>query len=95
MENREHYQGKMEALRIEWVTELDKLAARADKAKEDTKQGYHDQIEVLRSKHASILSKLQELITSSDDAWGDLKEGRDLSRAQLKDAYTKTIARIN
>jgi len=94
MENREEYQGKMEAQLSEWGAELDKLTVRADKAKADTKQGYHDQIEALRSKQASIQVKLQELKTSSDDAWGDLKEGLDHSWAQTKDAFTKAIARF-
>ena len=95
MENRDEYQGKMEAQLSEWGAELDKLAARADKAKAETKQGYHDQIEALRSKHTSMHAKLQELKTSSDDAWGDLKEGLDHSWDQVKDAFTKAIARFN
>jgi len=94
MENREEYQGKMESQLSEWGAELDKLATRADKAKADTKQGYHDQMEALRSKHALMHAKLQELKTSSDDAWGDLKEGLDHSWDQVKDAYTKAIARF-
>ncbi|MFA4885378.1 MAG: hypothetical protein WC601_06345 [Desulfotomaculaceae bacterium] len=94
MENRAEYQGKMEAQLSEWGAELDKLADRADKAKADTKQGYHDQIEALRSKHASMNAKLQELKTSSDDAWGDLKEGLDHSWDQVKDTFTKAIARF-
>ena len=42
MENREEYQGKMEAQLSEWGAEIDKLKARADKAATDTRQGYYD-----------------------------------------------------
>lgn len=87
MENREEYQGKMEAQLSELGAELDKLTARADKAKADTMQGYHDQIEDLRSKQASIHVKLQEIKTSGVD----LKEGLNHSWDQLKDAYTKSL----
>ncbi|MDD4333990.1 MAG: hypothetical protein PHY77_00065 [Desulfotomaculaceae bacterium] len=94
MENREEYQGKIEAQLSEWGAELDKLKAKANKAKADTKQGYHDQLEALRSKQASIHAKLQELKTSGDDAWEDLKEDLDHSWSHTKDAFTKAIARF-
>ena len=40
MENREEYQGKMEAQLSEWGAEIDKLKAKADKAAADTRQSY-------------------------------------------------------
>ena len=94
MENREEYQGKMETQLSEWGAEIDKLKARADKAAADTRQGYYDQIEALRAKQASMQAKLQELKTSSDDAWGDLKEGLDHSWNQVKDSFNKAAARF-
>jgi multidrug resistance efflux pump len=94
MEKREEYQGKMEAQLSEWGAELDKLKARADKATADTRQGYYDEIEALRAKQASLQAKLQELKTSGDDAWGDLKEGLDHSWNQVKDAFNKAAARF-
>ena len=94
MENREEYQGNMEARLREWGAELDKLKARADKAAADTRQGYYDQIEALHAKLASTQAKLQELKTSSDDAWGDLKEGLDHSWNQAKDSFNKAAARF-
>ena len=94
MENREEYQGKMEAQFGEWGAEIDKLKARADKAAADARQGYYDEIEALRAKQASIQAKLQELKTSSDDAWGDLKEGLDHSWNQVKDSFNKAAARF-
>ena len=50
MENRDEYQGKMEAQFGEWGTEIDKLKARADKAAAETRQGYYNEIEALRAK---------------------------------------------
>jgi uncharacterized protein YhaN len=94
MENREEYQGKMETQLSEWGAEIDKLKARADKAAADTRQGYYDEIEALRAKQASMQAKLQELKTSGDGAWGDLKEGLDLSWNQVKDSFNKAAARF-
>jgi uncharacterized protein YhaN len=94
MENRQEYQGKMETQLSEWGAEIDKLKARADKAAEDSRRSYYDQIEVLRAKQASMQAKLQELKTSSDDAWGDLKEGLDHSWNQVKDSFDKAAARF-
>jgi multidrug resistance efflux pump len=94
MENREEYQGKMEAQLSEWGVELDKWKARADKAAADTRQGYYDQIEALRAKQASMQAKLQELKASGDDAWGDLKEGLDHSWNQVRDSFNKAAARF-
>ncbi len=94
MENRKEYQGKMEAQLSEWGAEIDKLKTRADKAAADTRQGYYDEIETLRAKRASMQAKLQELKASSDDAWGDLKEGLDRSWNQVRDSFNKAAARF-
>ena len=94
MKNREEYQGNMEAQLSEWGAEIDKLKARADKASADTRQGYYDQIEALHAKQASMQAKLQELKTSSDDAWEDLKEGLEHSWNQVKDSFNKAAARF-
>ena len=94
MENREEYQGKMEAQLSEWGAEIDKLKAKADKAAADTRQSYSDQIEALRVKQASMQAKLQELKASSDAAWGDLKEGLDISWNQVRDSFNKATARF-
>jgi FtsZ-binding cell division protein ZapB len=94
VENKEEYHGKMEAQLSEWGAEIDKLKAKADKAAVDTRQGYYDEIEALRAKQASLQAKLQELKTSGDDAWGDLKEGLDHSWNELKDSFTKAAARF-
>jgi uncharacterized coiled-coil DUF342 family protein len=94
MENREEYQGKMEAQLSEWGAEIDKLKDRADRAAADTRQGCYDQIEALHAKQASIQAKLQELKTSGDDAWGDLKEGLDSSWNEVRDSFNKAAARF-
>ena len=94
MENREVYQGKIEAQFSEWGSAIDRLKARADKAAADTKQGYYDEIATLHAKQASMQAKLEEIKTSSDDAWGDLKKGLDRSLNQVEDSFTKAAARF-
>ena len=94
MENREEYQGKMEAQLSEWGKEIDRLKARADKAAADTRQVYYDQIEALHAAQSSMQAKLQELKTSNGGAWGDLKEGLDHSWNELKDSFNKAAVRF-
>jgi hypothetical protein len=94
MEKREEYQGKMEAQLGEWGKEIDKLKAKADQAADDTRKGYHDEIEDLRAKQAAMQAKLQELKTSNEGAWGDLKEGLDKSWNEIKDAFNKAADRF-
>lgn len=94
MENREEYQGKIEAQLAEWGAEIDKLKVRADKAAADAKQGYYDQIEALRAKQVLIQAKLQELKASSDDAWGDLKQGLEHSWNELRDSFSNAPVRF-
>jgi hypothetical protein len=48
----------------------------------------------LRAKESSMRTKLQELKTSGDDAWGDLQEGLDQSWNQVKDSFNKAAARF-
>jgi multidrug resistance efflux pump len=94
MENRDEYHDKMEAQLSEWGAEIDKLKAEADQAATDTRQGYYDQVEALRSKQAVIQMKLQELKTSNDGAWWDLKEGLDHSWNEIKDSFKKAASRF-
>jgi DNA repair exonuclease SbcCD ATPase subunit len=94
LENRDEYLGRMETQLGEWGAELDKLRDMADKAAADTKQSYCDEIEALHAKQASMQVKLQELKTSGDDAWGDLKEGLDHSWSQVRDSFSKAAARF-
>jgi hypothetical protein len=95
MENGADYQGRMEAQLSEWGAEIDKLKAKADKAKKAvTRQGYDDQIEVLRAKQAVMQKKLQELKTSNGGAWGDLKEGLGYSWNEIKDSFKKAAGRF-
>lgn len=94
MDNREEYQGKMENHLREWGPEIDKLTARADKAAADTKFAYYEHITSLLTKQESVQAKLKELIESSDDSWGDLKEGLDQSWNRVKDAYNKAAVRF-
>jgi hypothetical protein len=39
-------------------------------------------------------AKLQELKTSNEGAWGDLKEGVDKSWNEIKDAFNKAADRF-
>jgi hypothetical protein len=94
MENRDEYQGKMEAQLSEWGAEIDSLKARADKAAADTRDVYYDQIETLHTKQALMQARLQELKMSGDDAWGDLKEGLEHSWNQVKDSFKTAAARF-
>jgi multidrug resistance efflux pump len=94
MEKKEDYQRKMETQLSEWGAEIDKLTAKVEGTAADTRQGYYDQIEAFQAKKALMQAKLQELKTSSDGAWGDLKEGLDQSWNQARDSFINATARF-
>jgi hypothetical protein len=94
MENRDEYQAKMETQLSEWGKEIDQLKARADKSATDTMQGYSDEIEALRSKQAVMKMKLQELKTSNEGIWADLREGLDNSWNEIRDSFKKAASRF-
>jgi hypothetical protein len=88
------YQEKIETQLKEFAEKIEVLIAKGDKAKEDAKVKYAQQIEALRTKQESVRQKLQGLKEPGGAAWDDLKKGIDSAIGELKDAVQSAVARF-
>ena len=55
---------------------------------------YYKMIETLQGNQDVARTKLQELRTSSDDAWEDLKKGAEYVWADVKTAFNSAATRF-
>ena len=89
MSNRDAYVQKLKAKMDEWNAEIDKVAAKADRADAEAKIEYHKQLEDLRAKRKDVEEKIAELQQAGESAWEDLKQGLENSWEILKASLTK------
>ena len=94
MEDRKSYIGKMAAKLKEWDDEVQKLEAKADKAKADVKAEYRQRIEELQSKKEEAQQKLNKLQEAGEGAWEDLKGGVEQSWKILGDAVKSARSKL-
>ena len=85
---REEYIDKLAAQLKEWSARIDEVELKARAAKVDAKAGYENQIRQLKDKRDIAALKLQELKSSSAEAWDTLKAGAETAWADLKSAVT-------
>jgi len=83
------YVDKLKAQLDEWNTDIDKLAARADQAKAESKIEYQNQLDDLRAKRDDVRDKLLAVQQAGEGAWGDFKEGLGNSWEILKMSFNK------
>lgn len=88
-DKRDAYVQKLKAKLDEWNSEIDVLAAKADKAEADAKISYQNRLEDLRTKRAEVEEKIAELQQASEGAWEDLKQGLENSWDILKTSFTR------
>ena len=79
MENLREYIDKLAARLKELDREINKLETIADKAIEDIKAEYHQQIKDLFLKKAKVQDQVKKLQKASGNAWEDMKAGTELS----------------
>jgi len=72
---KEAYVAKIKMKLDKWQMEIDKLEARAARAKNATKAKYLKQIELLRSMCKEFELKLEELRQAGGQAWEGMKDG--------------------
>lgn len=80
------YVAKIKEKMAKWQREIDKLEAKAEKAKDASKVKYQKQIAALREKSGEFEEKLEELRRSGGKAWEDLKEGVESAWKSLSDS---------
>jgi hypothetical protein len=86
-EKRKAYEERLDSQLKEWDAQITLLKAKAENAKADAKIDYYNTIEALERKHDKAKTKLQELKTAGDEAWGDVKTGAEKAWAEVQTAY--------
>jgi hypothetical protein len=79
MENRREYIEKIAARLKELDLEISELEIIADKAAEEVKAEYHQQIKDLFFKKENVRKKAASVREASGNAWEDMKAGTELS----------------
>lgn len=85
---------KMEAQLKVWDAELQKLSAKAEKARIEAKAEIREQIRNLEAKRSEARTKLDELRGKSEVAWLDLKDGVEKAWKELKTGIDKAIEKF-
>jgi hypothetical protein len=86
MENRREYIEKIAARLKELDDEISELEIIADKAAEEVKAEYHQQIKDLFLKKENLQNKVTGIREASGNAWEDMKAGARLSWEVLNDS---------
>ncbi len=92
--NNQEYQGKMESQLRELGEKIDELTEKAAKAAQNVKQGYYENIDMLRSEKDTIQSKVQELKNSSGEAWEEIKTSLDKTWDEVQGDLKKSASRF-
>ena len=83
------YLEKMQTQLNEWVTKIDALIGKADKATAPKRAEYQKQIQALQAKKKIAEEKLQILKTAGGDVWRDAKEAMDKISGDIRTALNK------
>ena len=86
MENRREYIEKIAARLKELDHEIGELEMIADKAAEEVKAEYHQQIKDLFLKKENLENKVNSIREASGNAWEDMKAGAALSWEVFNDS---------
>jgi uncharacterized coiled-coil DUF342 family protein len=101
-ERRDAYIQKLRAMLDEWNAEIDRLAAKEDKASPDAKIEYHKKLDELRAKRDDIVARIDEMQKAGEDAWEDLKfdlessweflrEGLSIFKSEFQKGYKEGL----
>ena len=91
MENRKENIDRIAARLKELDGEISKLEKIADKAIEEMKAEYHQQIEDLFLKKAKVQDQVKKLQEASGNAWEDMKAGSELSWEVFEDSVKNNL----
>ncbi|WP_414578728.1 hypothetical protein [Anabaena sp. CCY 9402-a] len=94
MEDKNAYQGEMEAKLQEWGAKLDAMRTKADQTSADAKAELDKQIKELTTKREAMQQKLTELKASSDDAWESLKAGTQSAWNDLSASFEEAASKF-
>ncbi len=92
MGKKEAYQEKVQAQLREWKADIEKLMARADKAKAEGKIEFYERAEGLNAKYQAALKRSQEMKEAGEDKWEEFKTGVEAALHEVKEALKKNGA---
>jgi DNA mismatch repair ATPase MutS len=101
-ERRDAYIHKLKAMLDEWNAEIDRLAAKEDKAGANAKIEYHKKLDELRAKREDIEARIEAMQKAGEDAWEDLKfdlessweflrEGLSIFKSEFQKGYRQGL----
>jgi hypothetical protein len=93
-DKRKAYEEKFDAQLKEWSAHISLLNAKADKAEAEAKIEYYKTIETLQGKQDTAKMKLQEIRTTGDDGWEDLKAGAENVWTEVNSAFQSAATRF-
>lgn len=91
---RKDYQQGAEARLKALDGRIEELRLRAESSAANAKQDVRRRISDLREKRTAAQLKLDELKSSTRDAWGDLKTGVDRSLEDVEESYKDALSRF-
>ncbi len=74
--------------------EIDRIVAKAEKAGQDAKIRYDEELTVLRMKREAVRAKVQLVRDAGAGSWGTLKGGVQDAVDDLKNSIEKAIERL-
>ncbi len=93
MKDRKAYLDKMEAQLKAWKADLDKLAARTEKASADARLSMSRTLTALEQKYEALRTQLSEMTTNAgEDAFGALKGKFESARMDFEQALRRWSA---
>ena len=93
-DKRKAYEEKIDDQLKEWNTKIALLNAKADKAKAEAKVEYYKMIETLQGMQDKARMKLQEIRTTGDDVWEDLKTGAENVWTEVNSAFQSAATKF-
>ncbi len=78
----------------QWDDDIDRLEAKAQKAKAEVKADYNKHIQDLRDKKKAAQERLEEVKHAGEEAWEDLKSGSVEAYDSLKNAFQSAMSKF-
>lgn len=94
MNEKDAYEQRQQARLDEWAAEIDKLKAKAERADADAKIKLIEDINSAETMRKKIEDQLEDLQSSSDDAWTDIKRGLDQATTSLGKSLRSAASRF-
>jgi uncharacterized coiled-coil DUF342 family protein len=93
-EKRDAFVKKMKAKLDEWNADIAKLEATAKQKEAEARGDVERRIEELKAKRKTVEDDLDQLSSSGEDAWEDLKAGIDSAADALGEALQSARSRF-